>query len=195
MPAQTQQNATTKSATKRRSSSVEKNLDDLFEHALKDIYYAEKKILKSLPKMIKAAHDTDLKEGLESHRQETEGHVSKLEQVFSILGKAPKAVKCEAIDGILSEADEVLKDFGRSKACDAAIIFSGQAVEHYEITRYGSMHAWASSLGMDDAAEILESILEEEKAADHKLTDLAEGRINFAAEEEDEAAGDVEELV
>lgn len=195
MPAQTQQNATTKSATKRKSSSVEKNLDDLFEHALKDIYYAEKKILKSLPKMIKAAHDTDLKEGLESHRQETEGHVSKLEQVFSILGKTPKAVKCEAIDGILSEADEVLKDFGRSKACDAAIIFSGQAVEHYEITRYGSMHAWASSLGMDDAAEILESILEEEKAADHKLTDLAEGRINFAAEEEDEAAGDVEELV
>lgn len=195
MPAQTQQNATTKLATKRRSSSVEKNLDDLFEHALKDIYYAEKKILKSLPKMIKAAHDTDLKEGLESHRQETEGHVSKLEQVFSILGKTPKAVKCEAIDGILSEADEVLKDFGRSKACDAAIIFSGQAVEHYEITRYGSMHAWASSLGMDDAAEILESILEEEKAADHKLTDLAEGRINFAAEEEDEAAGDVEELV
>lgn len=195
MPAQTQQNATTKSATKRKSSSVEKNLDDLFEHALKDIYYAEKKILKSLPKMIKAAHDTDLKEGLESHRQETEGHVSKLEQVFSILGKTPKAVKCEAIDGILGEADEVLKDFGRSKACDAAIIFSGQAVEHYEITRYGSMHAWASSLGMDDAAEILESILEEEKAADHKLTDLAEGRINFAAEEEDEAAGDVEELV
>ena len=195
MPAQTQQNATTKSATKRKSSSVEKNLDDLFEHALKDIYYAEKKILKSLPKMIKAAHDTDLKEGLESHRQETEGHVSKLEQVFSILGKTPKAVKCEAIDGILSEADEVLKEFGRSKACDAAIIFSGQAVEHYEITRYGSMHAWASSLGMDDAAEILESILEEEKAADHKLTDLAEGRINFAAEEEDEAAGDVEELV
>lgn len=195
MPAQTQQNATTKSATKRKSSSVEKNLDDLFEHALKDIYYAEKKILKSLSKMIKAAHDTDLKEGLESHRQETEGHVSKLEQIFSILGKTPKAVKCEAIDGILSEADEVLKDFGRSKACDAAIIFSGQAVEHYEITRYGSMHAWASSLGMDDAAEILESILEEEKAADHKLTDLAEGRINFAAEEEDEAAGDVEELV
>ena len=195
MPAQTQQNATTKSATKRKSSSVEKNLDDLFEHALKDIYYAEKKILKSLPKMIKAAHDTDLKEGLESHRQETEGHVSKLEQVFSILGKTLKAVKCEAIDGILSEADEVLKDFGRSKACDAAIIFSGQAVEHYEITRYGSMNAWASSLGMDDAAEILESILEEEKAADHKLTDLAEGRINFAAEEEDEAAGDVEELV
>jgi len=195
MPAQTQQNATTKSATKRKSSNVEKNLDDLFEHALKDIYYAEKKILKSLPKMIKAAHDTDLKGGLESHRQETEGHVAKLEQVFSILGKTPKAVKCEAIDGILSEADEVLKEFGRSKACDAAIIFSGQAVEHYEITRYGSMHAWASSLGMDDAAEILESILEEEKAADHKLTDLAEDRINFAAEEEDEAAGDVEELV
>jgi ferritin-like metal-binding protein YciE len=192
MPAQTQTEMR-KSAPKRKSSTDEKKLDDLFEHALKDIYYAEKKILKALPKMIKAAHDDGLREGLESHRQETEGHVSKLEQVFSILGKSPKAVKCEAIDGILSEADGVLKDFGKSKACDAAIIFSGQAVEHYEITRYGSMHAWATSLGIDDAAEILESILEEEKAADSKLTDLAESRINFAAEEEDEAAGDLKE--
>lgn len=191
MRTQTQQNETVKSAPKRKSASDGKKLDDLFEHALKDIYYAEKKILKSLPKMIKAAHDQELKEGLESHRQETEGHVSKLEQVFSILGKSPKAVKCEAIEGILTEAEEVLQDFGKSKACDAAIIFCGQAVEHYEITRYGSMHAWATSLGMDDAAEILESILEEEKAADSKLTELAESRINFAAEEDDEAAGDI----
>ena len=190
MPTQTMQTSSTKSSSKSKSKANEKTLDDLFEHALKDIYYAEKKILKSLPKMIKAAHDGELKKGLENHRDETEGHVSKLEQVFSILGKTPRAVKCEAIDGILAEADGVLEDFGKTKACDAAIIFSGQAVEHYEITRYGSMHGWATSLGMDEAAEIIESILIEEKAADSKLTDLAESRINYAAEEEDEAAGD-----
>ncbi len=183
--------AATKSA--RKSTTNDKNLDDLFEHALKDIFYAEKKILKALPKMIKAAQDPDLQEGLESHRMETEGHVSKLEEIFALLGKPPKAVKCEAIEGILSESEEVLQEFGKSKACDAAIIFSGQAVEHYEITRYGSMHAWAISLGMDEAADLLESILNEEKAADEKLSELAESRINFAAEEEDEAAGDVEE--
>ena len=190
MRTQTLQTGPTKSSSKTKSKVQEKKLDDLFEHALKDIYYAEKKILKALPKMIKAAHDGELKQGLENHRDETEGHVSKLEQVFSILGKTPRAVKCEAIDGILAEADGVLEDFGKTKACDAAIIFSGQAVEHYEITRYGSMHAWATSLGMDEAAEIIESILIEEKAADSKLTDLAESRINYAAEEEDEAAGD-----
>ena len=190
MRTQTLQTSSTRSSSKTKSKAQEKKLDDLFEHALKDIYYAEKKILKALPKMIKAAHDGELKQGLENHRDETEGHVSKLEQVFSILGKTPRAVKCEAIDGILAEADGVLEDFGKTKACDAAIIFSGQAVEHYEITRYGSMHAWATSLGMDEAAEIIESILMEEKAADSKLTELAESRINYAAEEEDEAAGD-----
>ncbi len=190
MREQTTQRQATQTSSKRKSS--EKRLDDLFEHALKDIYYAEKKILKALPKMIKAANDSELKDGLENHRMETEGHVDKLEQVFGILGKTPKAVKCVAIEGILSEADEVLEDFGGTKVCDAAIIFSGQAVEHYEITRYGNMHAWATSLGMDEVAEIIESILMEEKAADEKLTDLAERRINFAAEEEDEAAGDVE---
>lgn len=170
-----------------------KNLEDLFEHALKDIYYAEKRILKALPKMVKAAQDEDLKEGLEDHRVETEGHVSKLEEIFVLMEKPAKAVKCEAIEGILSEADEVLEEFGKSKACDAAIIFAGQAVEHYEITRYGSMHAWATSLGMNEAADLLEEILNEEKAADEKLSELAESRINFAAEEEDEAAGDTEE--
>jgi ferritin-like metal-binding protein YciE len=184
--------STRQSTPKRKSASIDKRLDDLFEHALKDIYYAEKKILKSLPKMIKAAHDDGLRDGLEGHLMETEGHVDKLEQVFGILGKTPKAVKCEAIDGILAEADGILKGFGKTKACDAAIIFSGQAVEHYEITRYGSMHAWALSLGMDEAAELIESILTEEKAADVKLTEIAEARINFAAEEDDEAAGDLE---
>ena len=159
-----------------------KTLEDLFEHALKDIYYAEKKIYKALPKMIKAAHDDELRTGLEHHRGETEQHIAKVEQIFGLLEKTPKAQKCDAIDGILEEADGILKDFGKTKSCDAAIIFSGQAVEHYEITRYGSMHAYANALGMTEVAELLASILEQEKAADQKLTDLADDRINHAAE-------------
>ena len=159
-----------------------KTLEDLFEHALKDIYYAEKKIYKALPKMIKAVHDDELRTGLEHHRGETEQHIAKVEQIFALLEKTPKAQKCDAIDGILEEADGILKDFAKTKSCDAAIIFSGQAVEHYEITRYGSMHAYANALGMTEAAELLASILEQEKAADQKLTDLADDRINHAAE-------------
>ena len=120
---------------KTTSSTKTKTLEDLFEHALKDIYYAEKKIYKSLPKMIKATHDDGLRQGLEDHRGETEQHISKVEQVFGLLEKSPKGEKCDAIDGILEEADGILKDFGKSKSCDAAIIFSAQAVEHYEITR------------------------------------------------------------
>ena len=167
---------------KKVDSTKTKTLEDLFEHALKDIYYAEKKIYKALPKMIKAAHDDELRQALENHRDETEEHVAKVEQIFSLLDKAPKAQKCDAVDGILEEADGILKDFGKSRACDAAIIFSGQAVEHYEITRYGSMHIYALALGMTEAADLLASILEQEKAADQKLTDLAEDRINHAAE-------------
>ena len=159
-----------------------KTLEDLFEHALKDIYYAEKKIYKALPKMIKAAHDDGLRQALEKHRGETEEHIAKVEQVFGLLDKTPKAQKCDAVDGILEETDGILKDFGKTETCDAAIIFSGQAVEHYEITRYGSMHAYALALGMTEAADLLASILEQEKAADQKLTDLAEDRINHAAE-------------
>ena len=163
-------------------STKTKTLEDLFEHALKDIYYAEKKIYKALPKMIKAAHDDELRQALENHRDETEEHISKVEQIFDLLDKAPKAQKCDAVDGILEEADGILKDFGKSETCDAAIIFSGQAVEHYEITRYGSMHAYAQALGLTEAADLLASVLEQEKAADQKLTDLAEDRINHAAE-------------
>ena len=167
---------------KATTSTKTKTLEDLFEHALKDIYYAEKKIYKALPKLIKAAHDDELRYGLEDHRNETEQHVEKVEQIFALLGKTPKAQKCDAIDGILEEADGILKDFGKSKSCDAAIIFSAQAVEHYEITRYGSMHAYANALGINKAAELIASVLEQEKAADEKLTDLAEDRINHAAE-------------
>jgi ferritin-like metal-binding protein YciE len=167
---------------KKTTLTQTKTLEDLFEHAIKDIYYAEKKIYKALPKLIKAAHDDGLRQALENHRGETEEHIAKVEQIFRLMGKPPKAKKCDAIDGILEEADGILKDFGKTKSCDAAIIFSGQAVEHYEITRYGSMRAYANALGMAEAAELITSILEQEKAADQKLTDLADERINHAAE-------------
>jgi ferritin-like metal-binding protein YciE len=171
-----------KSATRPANGADEMGLDDLFEHGLKDIYYAEKKIYKALPKMIKAAEDAKLKDGLTNHREETAGQIEKLEQIFELLGKRAKGEKCDAIDGILEEGDGLLEDFGGTKAGDAAIIFSCQAVEHYEITRYGSMHTYAMALGMDDAAGLLADILAQEKKADHDLTEVAEGRVNHAAQ-------------
>jgi ferritin-like metal-binding protein YciE len=161
----------------------EKSLNDLFEHGLKDIYYAEKKIYRTLPKMIKAAADDQLKQGLTEHREETAGQIERLEEIFEILGKSPKAVRCEAIDGILEEGDGLLEDFGETKTGDAAIIFSCQAVEHYEITRYGSMHTFAQELGLKDVAKLLAETLDQEKSADSKLSKLAVERVNFAAEE------------
>ena len=166
----------------KKSVKNDKTLSDLFDHALKDIYYAEKKIHKTLPKMIKAAEDQNLKAGLQEHREETATQIEKLEQIFGLLDQKPKAVRCEAIDGILEEGDGLLEDFGGTRTGDAAIIFSCQAVEHYEITRYGSMHAWAEELGMNEAATLIASILSQEKAADQKLTKLATSRINYAAE-------------
>jgi ferritin-like metal-binding protein YciE len=181
-----------KSAVLSRTKAVQKDLSDLFLHALKDIYYAEKKILKSLPKMIKAAQADELSDALENHRSETEQQISHLEQIFGLLGKPAKGEKCDAIDGILAEGDGILKDFGKTKAGDAAIIFSAQAVEHYEITRYGSMHAFAKVLGYNEAADLIEEILDQEKTADQTLSAMAEARIDYAAAEYDEAAGDVE---
>ena len=160
----------------------DKDLSDLFEHALKDIYYAEKKIYRSLPKMIKAAEDQELRQALTDHREETADQIAKLEQVFELIGKRPKTEKCDAIDGILEEGEGILTDFGTTPAGDAGIVFSCQAVEHYEISRYGAMQAWATGLGMEKAATILAGILEQEKAADAKLTALAESRVNHAAE-------------
>lgn len=156
-------------------------LSDLFEHALKDMYYAERKIYKALPKMIKAAVDLELKTALTAHRDETAGQIEVLESVFELIGKRAKAEKCDAIDGILEEATGLLEDFGGSSASDAAIIFSCQAVEHYEITRYGSMIAYANALNMPDAADLLGTILDQEAHADESLSALAEGRINAAA--------------
>ncbi|MDR6099882.1 ferritin-like metal-binding protein YciE [Agrobacterium larrymoorei] len=178
-----------KSAAKkatRVSAKDDKSLSDLFEHALGDIYYAEKKIYKSLPKMIKAADHPDLVQALTSHREETAGQIEKLEAIFELLGKRAKAEKCDAIDGVLEESESLLEDFGSSVAADAAIIFSCQAIEHYEITRYGSMRAFADALGMDEAKQHIDDILAQEKAADTSLTELAEDSVNAAASDYDE---------
>lgn len=183
------QSVAAKTATKRSAAGANKNtktLSDLFEHALGDIYYAEKKIYRALPKMIKAADHPDLVEALQSHREETAEQIKKLEAIFELLGKRAKAEKCDAIDGILEESQSLLEDFGDGLAADAAIIFSCQAIEHYEITRYGSMSAFADALGLDDAKTHIDAILAEETAADSKLTDLAEDSINAAATDYDE---------
>ena len=158
-----------------------KTMDDLFLHTLQDIYYAENKIVKSLPEMIDNATDAQLKQGLQAHLGETEGHVKRLEQVFQLMGKKPKSVDCPAIDGIIDEAEEVTGEVEDKDVLDAAIIAAGQAVEHYEITRYGSLIAWAKRLGRNDAAKLLEQTLNEEKAADRKLTTIAESKVNLRA--------------
>ncbi len=170
-------------ATKPTATSEPRMMDlsDLLEHAMKDMYYAEKKIYKSLPKMIKAAQDPALKEGLTAHRDETAQQIEILEEIFTTLGKRAKAEKCDAIDGILEESTSLLEDFKGSTAIDAAIIFSAQAVEHYEITRYGSMQAYAKVLGLSEVAGMLGQILKQEQAADKTLSSLAEGSVNAAA--------------
>jgi len=158
-----------------------KTMDDLFVHTLQDIYYAEKQIHKALPKMIEKASDPQLKQGLEAHRSETAGHITRLEQVFKQHGQEVKAVNCPAIDGILEEADDVTGDIADKQVLDAAIIACAQAVEHYEITRYGTLTAWAKQLGRQDCAALLQANLDEEFAADSKLTKLAEGGVNRKA--------------
>lgn len=158
-----------------------KTMDDLFVHTLKDIYYAENQIHKSLPKMIEQATDAKLKQGLETHRGETQGHIKRLEQVFKLHGVEVEGVDCPAIDGILKEAGEVTGEVADKHVRDAAIIACAQAVEHYEITRYGTLAAWAKQLGRNDCAALLQQNLDEEFAADSKLTKLAESGINRQA--------------
>lgn len=156
-------------------------MDDLFVHQLKDIYYAEKRILKSLPKMIDKATAPELKSGFQRHLAETETHVTRLERVFQMHGVEPEAVTCPAIDGIIAEADEVAGEVADKDVLDAALVAAAQAVEHYEMTRYGTLVAWARELGRNDCAEVLRQTLEEEKATDAKLTQMAESRINRKA--------------
>ena len=160
------------------TSKTEKTLQDLFVHALKDIYFAEKAIVKALPRIAKKARHDELKTALLAHLDETKGHVERLEQVFAEMQLRPAAVRCEAIEGILKEGEEVLEEFGDSPAGDAGIIFSCQAVEHYEINRYGTLLAWASELKLTTVTTILRKTLEEEYNADDKLSTLAESGEN-----------------
>jgi ferritin-like metal-binding protein YciE len=170
-----------------------KTLQDLFLDSLADVYYAENQLVQALPKMAKAANDAELREAFESHLLETEGHVKKVESVFATLGQKPRAKKCEAIVGLLEEGDEMAAENKGSPALDAALIAAGQKVEHYEIASYGSLEEWAGLLGHDEAAEILDEILNEEKKADTTLTDIARNRCNVAASHPKGNGGGAEE--
>ena len=158
-----------------------KTMDDLFVHTLRDIYYAEKQILKALPEMIEKAADPQLKQAFQMHLGETKNQVARLEQVFRMHGVEAKGVDCPAIDGIIEEAEDVTGEAATGEVMDAAIVASAQAVEHYEITRYGSLIAWAKRLGRSDCAAVLQETLEEEKAADMALTQVAESAVNARA--------------
>ena len=158
-----------------------KNMDDLFVHTLRDIYYAEKQIVQALSQMIEKAKDAQLRQGFESHLAETKNHVKRLEQVFRMHDQEPKEVDCPAIDGIIEEANDVAGEVDDKTVLDAALIAAAQAVEHYEITRYGSLVAWAKVLGRSDCAALLQQNLDEEKATDKKLTAMAEAKVNRQA--------------
>jgi ferritin-like metal-binding protein YciE len=158
-----------------------KTLNDLFVHQLKDIYYAEKRIVKSLPDMIKKATNPQLRQGFELHLSQTQNHVKNVEEGFRMHGVEVEAVTCPAIDGIIKEADEVAGETADKQVLDAALIAAAQAVEHYEITRYGTLIAWAKQLGRDDCASVLAKNLKDEKDTDEKLTQLAESGINRMA--------------
>jgi ferritin-like metal-binding protein YciE len=159
-----------------------KSLDELFHDTLKDIYFAEKKILTALPKMAKAARSDQLKQAFEKHERETQGQVKRLERVFAIIDKKPQGKTCDAIIGLAEEAQEIMKDYKGSPAHDAGLLASAQSVEHYEISRYGTLAAWAQELGLSEAVSLLEQSLEEEKKTDAALTRLAEGALNRQAE-------------
>jgi ferritin-like metal-binding protein YciE len=156
-------------------------LDDLFVHTLQDIYYAENQITQALPKMISKATDPQLKQGFQTHLGETQNQIKRLEQVFQMHGRSPKGADCPAIDGIIKEANTIAGDIADKDVLDAALLASAQAVEHYEITRYGTLVSWAQQLGRNDCADVLQQSLDEEKATDKKLTAIAESKINRKA--------------
>ncbi|TPK94421.1 ferritin-like domain-containing protein [Mesorhizobium sp. B2-4-12] len=169
-------------ATAKRATKAEtKGLETLFLDGLKDIYYAEKKILKALPKMAKGAGAEEVAAAFEKHRTETEGQVDRLEQIFDLLDKPARGKTCPAIDGILEEGAEILEDYGGAPALDAGLVGAAQAVEHYEIARYGTLIAWAEQLGKKDIVQLLNQTLEEEVATDEALTELGEGGVNERA--------------
>lgn len=161
---------------------ADQTLDTLFHETLKDIYYAERKITTSLRKMARAAQSEDLKAAFEMHEQETQGQIERLTQVFELIGKRPRGKTCDAIEGIIAEGEEIMEEFSNSPALDAGLISAAQAVEHYEITRYGTLKRWAETLGYKDVANILDQTLQEEGQTDKDLTKLAETSANLRAE-------------
>ena len=159
-----------------------KKLEDLFHATLKDIYFAEKKILATLPKMAKAAENSDLQAAFEKHRGETKGQVERLEKVFAIIKQKPQGKTCAAIVGITDEGAEIMEEYAGSPALDAGLLAAAQAVEHYEISRYGTLRTWAEELGLQDAADLLQETLDEEEATDQALTEIAKTAVNHEAE-------------
>src|SRR4029450_2363687 len=164
------------------SKKAAKKLDELFHDTLKEIYFAEKKILATLPKMEKAAQASELKNAFAKHRIETEDHVARLEEVFAAIDKKPQGKTCDAIIGITDEGAEIMKEYKGSPALDAGLLAAAQAVEHYEISRYGTLRTWAEELGLPDAVKLLEATLREEKATDEALTQIAETVVNQEAQ-------------
>ncbi|TIM21719.1 MAG: ferritin-like domain-containing protein [Mesorhizobium sp.] len=171
-------------ATKNESQSKAKGLEDLFHDGLKDVYYAERKILTALKKMAKGAESDQLTAAFEKHRDETEAQIERLQQVFEIFGKRAQGKTCPAIDGIIEEGQEILEEFKEAPALDAGLVAAAQEVEHYEIARYGTLITWAGLLGLKDAVPLLEETLEEEKATDEALTQLGETSVNERAMQE-----------
>ncbi|HEV7346189.1 MAG TPA: ferritin-like domain-containing protein [Devosia sp.] len=159
----------------------EKTIDDLFLDTLKDIYYAEKQILKTLPKMAKAAQSEELKAGFEQHATETEGQVERLEQIFELIGKPARGKTCDAILGIIEEGKEIMTEYKGTAALDAGLVAAAQAVEHYEIARYGTLKTWAGQMGLTEAVSLLDQTLQEEMATDQKLTKVATSNANKKA--------------
>lgn len=160
---------------------ADQTLDTLFHETLKDIYYAERKVATALRKMTRAAQNQDLKAAFEAHEQETQGQIERLTQVFELIGKRPRGKTCDAIEGIISEGEEIMDEFKDTAALDAGLISAAQAVEHYEITRYGTLKRWATELGMTDAAKLLDATLKEESKTDSDLTKLADASANDRA--------------
>ena len=173
--------ASKKKTASRRPRQAPKMLSDLFLETLKDIYFAENKIIKTLPKMAKAAHSKDLAAAFNKHLRETQGQVKRLEQIFRMLDKPARGKPCEAINGITDEGAEIMKDFKNAPALDAGLLAAAQAVEHYEISRYGTLKAWATKLSMKDAVKLLDQTLTEEKKTDDALSKLAFTAINAEA--------------
>jgi len=160
---------------------AEKTLETLFHDTLRDIYYAERKILKSLPKMARAAQAPELKAAFEKHREQTEGQIERLQKVFEIIGKPARGKTCDAIEGILAEGDEIMEEYKGNVALDAGLLAAAQAVEHYEITRYGTLKRWAEVLGLTEAAALLDETLQEESQTDVDLTAIADAAVNAEA--------------